>query len=33
MSSIEALTKAFKKPEVDGKRQKTLMEMEFIKPK
>jgi hypothetical protein len=32
MSSIEALTKAFKKLEVDGKRQKTLMEMGF-KPK
>ncbi|KAJ5976584.1 hypothetical protein N7481_010291 [Penicillium waksmanii] len=32
MLSIEALTKAFKKLEVDGKRQKTLMEMGF-KPK
>ena len=32
MSSIQALTKAFKKLEVDGKRQKTLAEMGF-KPK
>jgi DDE superfamily endonuclease. len=32
LSSIEALTKAFKKLEADGKKQKTLMEMGF-KPK
>jgi hypothetical protein len=32
MSSIQALTKAFKKLEADGKRQKTLVEMGF-KPK
>ena len=32
MASIEALTKAFKRLEVDGKKQKTLIEMGF-KPK
>lgn len=32
MASIEALTNAFKRLEVDGKKQKTLMEMGF-KPK
>ena len=32
MTSIEALTKAFKRLELDGKKQKTLMEMRF-KPK
>jgi hypothetical protein len=32
MSSIKVLTKGFKELEVDGKRQKTLMEMGF-KPK